>query len=70
METITNILAVIPDWLEALGLLVMGASAIAALTPTKKDDDFLAKVLAAIRKVANLFALNFANAKPKDDSKD
>jgi hypothetical protein len=34
------------------------------------DDDFLAKVLAAIRKVANLFALNVANAKPKDDSKD
>ena len=70
METITSILAVIPDWLEALGLLVMGASAVAALTPTPKDDAFLAKVLAAIRKVANLFALNVANAKPKDDSKD
>jgi hypothetical protein len=70
METITNILAVIPDWIEAIALVVTAASAIAALTPTKKDDDAIAKVLAFIRKVANLFALNVANAKPKDDSKD
>jgi hypothetical protein len=70
METITNILAVIPDWIEAIALVVTAASAIAALTPTKKDDDAIAKVLVFIRKVANLFALNVANAKPKDDSKD
>lgn len=70
METITNILAVIPDWIEAIALVVTAASAVAALTPTKKDDDAIAKALVFIRKVANLFALNVANAKPKDDSKD
>lgn len=68
MELITEILAAIPDWIEAIALLVTGASAIAALTPTKKDDEFFGKALAAIRKVANLLALNVANAKPKDDA--
>ena len=68
MELITEILAAIPDWIEAIGLLIAGASGIAALTPTKKDDAFFSKALAIVKKVANLFALNVANAKPKDDA--
>ena len=68
MELITEILAAIPDWIEAIALLIAGASAIAALTPTKKDDAFFSKALAVVKKIANLFALNVANAKPKDDA--
>lgn len=67
MEIISQIAAAIPDWLEAIFMLVTAASAIAALTPTKKDDDFIAKTLLIIRKVANIFAINLGNAKPKAD---
>lgn len=69
MELINEILAVVPDWIEAIALLIAGASAVAALTPTKRDDEILGKALSVIRKIANLFALNVANAKPKDDAK-
>ena len=68
MELITGILAVIPDWIEAIALLIAGASAVAALTPTKRDDEILGKALTVIRKIANFLALNVANAKPKDDA--
>ncbi|MGE4259204.1 MAG: hypothetical protein AB7F19_07670 [Candidatus Babeliales bacterium] len=40
--------------------VVTGASALAAATPTPKDDS----ALASIKKVINWFALNVANAKP------
>lgn len=69
MELITEIAAAIPDWLEAIFALVTAASAIAALTPTKKDDTVIAKVLKFIKGIANLFAINVGNAKPKDDAK-
>ena len=68
MEIITQIANVIPDWLEAIFALVSAASAIAALTPTKKDDKFISKALSVIKKVANLFAINVGNAKTKDDA--
>lgn len=68
MELITQILAVVPDWIEAIALLIAGASAVAALTPTKRDDAFFSKALAIVKKIANLLALNVANAKPKDDA--
>ena len=48
------------DILIALTSIVTGASAISALTPTPKDDDFWAKV----KKVLNFCALNVGSAKP------
>lgn len=50
---------------ELLGLVstvVTIASAVAAMTPTKKDDNLVGKV----RGFIDLLALNVGNAKPKD----
>lgn len=64
---ITWLLANVPDVLQALSLIVGGASTIAALTPTPKDDG----VLLWLRKVIDFLALNVLgakNAKPTKDS--
>lgn len=44
---------------QAVTAIVTGAAALAALTPTPKDDT----ILAYIRKVVDWLALNVANAK-------
>lgn len=49
----------IPNWLELLGTLIGVASAIAAVTPTPKDN----VVLGVVRKVLDIFALNVGGAK-------
>ena len=49
----------IPDWLEILSTLIGVASAIAAVTPTPKDN----VVLKVLRGVLDVFALNVAGAK-------
>ena len=54
---------IITKWDEiliAISGIVAGASALAALTPTTKDDSVLAK----IKKVLDIFALNIRNVKP------
>ena len=48
-----------PTFINILTLVVSLAAAIAALTPTPKDDN----VLAVIRKVVDFLALNVGNAK-------
>ena len=53
------ILSVIPDWIEALGLIVTSASAIAAVTATPTDDSYVAKAY----KLINFLAINFGKAK-------
>lgn len=60
IETILNL-----DWkmlLEGIVYLIAGASAIAAVTPTPKDDAILVK----IKKVVDVAALNVGQAKPAD----
>ena len=52
----------IPEILEVLTLVVALSAAIAALTPTPKDDGIVRK----IRKVIDFLALNFGNAKNRD----
>ena len=54
-------LASIPDWIEALSLIVAAASLIAATTPTPKDNT----IVAAIYKVVDFLAINFGKAKDK-----
>lgn len=61
MEAISQILAAVPDWIEAIALVVAGASAVAALTPTTRDDEVLGK----IKNVLNWLALNVGGAKPQ-----
>jgi uncharacterized protein involved in cysteine biosynthesis len=56
---IQTILSVIPDWLEALSLLVASASVIAAATNTPKDDSAIAKIY----KIIDFLAINFGKAK-------
>lgn len=64
MEFLTNIFNwfasdTIGTVIGALTLIVTGATSIAVLTPTPKDDEFLAKV----RKVIDFLAGNFGNNK-------
>lgn len=59
------VLAAAPDWLQALTLLIGGASAIAALTPTPKDDG----VLRVLRKIIDVLALNVLGAKNEQPDK-
>mgnify|MGYP003575781059 CR=1 FL=1 len=56
----------IPNWLELLGTLIGVASAIAAVTPTPKDN----VVLGVLRKVLDIFALNVGRAKNASAVKD
>ena len=48
--------------IEGAAYVISGAAIIAALTPTKKDDVILGKV----RRVIDLLAFNFGNAKNKE----
>ena len=48
------------DIMGAITSIIAGASALSALTPTQKDDNFLSKV----KSILNIFAFNIANAKP------
>lgn len=63
---LTEIINATPDWIIAITGLVTAASAVAALTPTKRDDKIISKILGVLRKVSNLLALNVMNAKPKE----
>ena len=56
---LTAILSVIPDWIEAISILVASASVIAATTTTPSDDKLWAKVY----KIIDLVAINFGKAK-------
>ena len=47
------------DIMGAITSIIAGASALSALTPTKKDDSFLN----TIKKCLDIFALNVGNAK-------
>tara|TARA_B100000745_G_C19838194_1_gene277738 strand:+ start:259 stop:438 length:180 start_codon:yes stop_codon:yes gene_type:complete len=58
---IASLLASIPDWIEALSLIVAAASLIAATTPTPKDNS----IVASIYKVVDFLAINFGKAKDK-----
>jgi len=49
----------------ALTAIVTGASALAALTPTPKDDSLIGKIY----KVIDFLALNIGKAKDKGDQK-
>ena len=56
---------IITNWFEILevaGLVVAAAAAIAAMTPTPKDDG----VIKVVRKVVDALALNVGKAKNRD----
>lgn len=59
---ISELLEEAPAWVVAITGLVTAASAITALTPTKKDD----KVINSILAVLNFLAMNFLKNKNKD----
>lgn len=62
METFINELDLAAVFMVVTGLVTV-ASGIAALTPNKTDDSFVAK----LRNLVNIIAINVGNAKPKDD---
>ena len=51
----------IQDYIEIASMVVAIAAAISAVTPTKKDDSIMAKVM----KVVDVLGLNVGNAKNK-----
>ena len=60
-DTMLEFIQMILVLVKIVPWLVMGASAVAALTPTPKDDEGIAKYY----KVIDWFALNIGNAKEK-----
>ena len=60
MQFLTDVFLVFPLWIEALIVLVGGFAAVAALTPTKKDDAVASKLMAGLQKLKELFV------KPKE----
>jgi len=54
-------IGLIPDILLIASMIVTLAGAVAALTPTPKDDG----IVKILRKVVDFLALNFGNAKNK-----
>ncbi len=61
--TTPGFIAVLQQWLFAITSIVTAASALTALTPTKKDDKLRKYLLAAL----NFIALNIGNARNKDN---
>ena len=64
MELLTQVFAwfsSLPDWFNAISGVIASAAVLAALTPTPKDDAFLAKA----RKVLDWLAMNVLFAKNK-----
>jgi hypothetical protein len=65
IQVITWISAHADQIIGALTSIVTGASALAALTPTPKDDSLIGKIY----KVIDFLALNIGKAKDKGDQK-
>lgn len=65
IQAITWISAHADQIIGALTSIVTGASALAALTPTPKDDSLIGKLY----KVVDFLALNVGKAKDKGDQK-
>ena len=53
----------LPEWIAALLAVVGGASAVAALTPTPRDD----RLLTSVKRFLNLLALNVGHARNAED---
>lgn len=68
MELATT-LAVIPDWIEAISLVLMGltfvATAVARLTPTKSDDEKLARFSSGVLRVVSFLPTLGVNPRTK-----
>ena len=67
MEQFINLVNSLPDWLQAIAVVLVALNAIAALTPTPKDDTAIGKALLFVRKLIDLLALNVGNAKNASD---
>ena len=59
------IIAMIPVWVKALTVLVTGATAVTALTPSKADN----KIVDVLLKVLNMLAGNVIKNKNADSTK-
>ena len=69
MENITTIVEQAPQWLQAIGGILVASKAITVLTPTKVDDRWLAglgTVYNILMKVLNVTSLNVGFDKNKD----
>tara|TARA_Y100001963_G_C6703098_1_gene410499 strand:+ start:129 stop:347 length:219 start_codon:yes stop_codon:yes gene_type:complete len=67
-----SFITALPEWLNALCLLVSGATAITALTPSKVDDHWAGKATGALNgclRVMNVVAGNIALNKNADEEK-
>lgn len=64
MGLVAQLLGVVPSWLQAASLVVTAASAVAALTPTPKDDG----VVKRVRSIIDLLAFNWGGAANKSNA--
>lgn len=63
MQTVLDLMGAAPVWIAAVTGVVTAASAITALTPTRKDD----KVINAALRVLNVLAFNVGRNRNADD---
>lgn len=54
-----DVFSAVGDWLQVLSLIVTACAAIAAMTPTPRDDG----IFLLLRRVVDFLALNFGHAK-------
>jgi hypothetical protein len=54
-----DVFGVVGDWLQVLSLIVAACAAVAAMTPTPRDDG----IFLLLRRVVDFLALNFGHAK-------
>jgi hypothetical protein len=59
LASVTGLFDAMPAWLSAVTTVIAAASAVAALTPTPRDD----KILGKLAKIVDLLALNIGYAK-------
>ena len=60
----------LPAWMNAIAVLVTACAGIAAITPTKVDDNAIGKLGAVwniVSRLVNTVALNVGKAQNKDD---
>jgi|GEM_PF-6788791 len=58
LSWLARFLEVVPDWIEAAGLLVAFFAFIAPMTPTPKDDS----VVSWLQRIVHWLAMNFGHA--------
>ena len=65
MDSVIELASNAPEWLVLITTIISSSAALAALTPTPKDDAAVGKVLKVLFQAVNILGLNVGKAKNK-----